>query len=55
MLNVIGAQLRYWWTGGRRRLVYMRVTADIDLADIFTVIGAKCNPGALQKDQAFTA
>jgi len=53
MLNVIGARLRCWWTGGRRRLFYGHVTADIDLAGIFTVIGAKCNPVASQKQQVF--
>jgi hypothetical protein len=55
MLNVIGARLRCWWTGGRRRLFYRHFNADIDLAGIFTVIAAKCNPGARQKHQAFAS
>jgi len=39
--------------GGRARLFHMRCSAAIDLAGIFTVIGAKCNPAAWQKEQAF--
>jgi len=53
MLNVIGARLRCRWTGGSGRLFYRHVTADIGLGGIFTVIGAKCNPEAQQKHQAF--
>jgi hypothetical protein len=54
MLNVIDARLCCWWMGGRRRLFYMRVIAAFDLAGIFTVIGAKCNPVPWQKGQTFT-